>query len=219
MGHLFHLIVFDLDGTLVDSRRDIADAVNALLIERGAPALSEGTIGRMVGDGAAMLVARALEAAGLAMTPDALPRFIELYDERLLVHTRPYPDIPDVLAGLAERASLAVLTNKPIDATRRILAGLDLARYFAGDRVMGGDGPFPRKPDPTALRHLAEAAGVPLEETVLVGDSIIDWRTARNAEAAVCLARYGFGFAAFPIEQLRAGEWIVESPADLLATL
>jgi len=219
MGHLFQLIVFDLDGTLVDSRRDIADAANALLVERGAAPLSEGTIGRMVGDGAAMLVARALEAAGLPATADALPRFIELYEERLLVHTRPYPEIPEVLAGLSARASLAVLTNKPIDATRRILAGLDLARYFPDHRVIGGDGPFPRKPDPTSLRHLAEAAGVPLDDTVLVGDSIIDWRTARNAEAAVCLASYGFGFAAFPIDQLRAGEWIVESPGDLLATL
>src|SRR5436853_270249 len=90
------------------------------------------------------------------------------------------------------RRDLANATNAPLASTRRILDGLALASYFPPDAVLGGDGPFPRKPDPTALRHLASHAGVSLDETLLVGDSAIDWRTARAAGVAVCLVRYGF---------------------------
>src|SRR5436190_14171779 len=96
----FRLIVFDLDGTLIDSRRDIADAANALLESCGAPALPEERIGRMVGDGAATLVARAFDASGVERPPDALERFLQIYQRRLLVHTRPYPGMIDVLEAL-----------------------------------------------------------------------------------------------------------------------
>jgi phosphoglycolate phosphatase len=213
------LIVFDLDGTLVDSRRDLADSANALLAACGAAALSEETIGRMVGDGAATLVARAFAASGREMPPGALDRFLALYDERLLNHTRPYPQMAEVLTDLGARAALAVLTNKPLGATRRVLAGLDLARHFADALVVGGDGPFARKPDPAGLQHLIATAGVTPGDTVLVGDSVIDWRTARHAETRVYLARYGFGFEGFPIDQLKDGESIVDRPAELRAML
>ena len=144
----FRLIVFDLDGTLVDSRRDIAESANALLQSCGAAALPEEHIGRMVGDGAATLVARAFTAVGQTPPLDALQRFLAIYSGRLLQHTRVYPGMLDVLETLVLRATLAVLTNKPIESTRRILEGLGLARYFAADAVIGGDGPFARKPDP-----------------------------------------------------------------------
>jgi len=114
----------------------------------------------MVGEGAAMLIARAFEASGMAQPADALDRYLAFYDARLLRHTRPYDDIVTVLEALAQRATLAVLTNKPLAATRRILDGLDLARFFAADAVLGGDGPFARKPDPAALRHLIAQARV-----------------------------------------------------------
>jgi phosphoglycolate phosphatase len=213
------LIVFDLDGTLVDSRRDLADSANAVLAAYGADPLSEDVIGRMVGEGAAVLVARAFAASGRERPADALDRFLATYDERLLRHTRPYPKIPEVLAELQARATLAVLTNKPLGATRRVLIGLDLARFFSDPAIVGGDGPFPRKPDPAGLQHLIAAAGATPGETVLVGDSVIDWRTARNAGTHVCLARYGFGFEGFPIDELRAGESIVDRPEHLGATL
>src|SRR5437588_1269771 len=116
------LIVFDLDGTLVDSRRDLANSMNILLVEAGAAPLPEVTIGRMVGEGAAMLVARAFAAAGREQPPDALDRFLAIYDDHLLDHTRPYGGIPDVLAALGSRAALAVLTNKPLRSTRRVMA-------------------------------------------------------------------------------------------------
>jgi phosphoglycolate phosphatase len=212
----FRLIVFDLDGTLVDSRRDIADAANALLVSCGAAPIPETEIGRMVGDGAARLVARAFEASGVVRPPDALARYLALYEERLLNHTRPYDRIAAVLGQLRTRAALAVLTNKPIASTRRILGGLDLAHFFPADAVLGGDGPFPRKPDPAALRHLMAAAGSDAEATLMVGDSVIDWQTAHAAPARVCLARYGFGFDSVPVDELAPEDRVIDAPADLL---
>jgi phosphoglycolate phosphatase len=211
------LFVFDLDGTLIDSRRDIADAANALLMSCGAAPIPEDRIGRMVGDGAATLIARAFKASGIERPPDALTRYLSLYDERLLVHTRPYDGIPAVLAALARRGSLALLTNKPIAPTRRLLEGLDLARFFSADAVIGGDGPFPRKPDPAALCHLMTTLGARADRTVMVGDSVIDWRTGRAAQASVCLARYGFGFEGVPLDELGPGDRVIESPTELLA--
>jgi phosphoglycolate phosphatase len=207
----FRLIVFDLDGTLVDSREDIADSANATLVSYGAQPLSEDAIGRMVGDGAPTLIARAFAAVGLARPADALDRFLSIYDGRLLNHTRPYAGIPELLAELTSRSTLAVLTNKPLAAARRILDGLDLSRHFESDRVVGGDGPFPRKPDPRGLTHLMASAGAAADATVLVGDSVVDWRTAGAAATRVCLARYGFGWEGFPIEQLGPDAWIVDS--------
>jgi phosphoglycolate phosphatase len=110
-----------------------------------------------------------------------------------------------------------VLTNKPIAATHRILAGLQLDEYFDASLVIGGDGPFPRKPDPSGLRHLAAIAATTAAATLLIGDSLIDWRTARHAGAAICLARYGFGFEAIPRDALSLGDCIIDDPIELLA--
>lgn len=214
---MFALYVFDLDGTLVDSRRDIANAANLLLESSGARALPEDELGRMVGDGAPTLVARAFSAVGLTPPPDALARFLKIYETRLLEHTRPYSGMDDVLSALGRRAPLAVLTNKPLASTRRILDGLDLARHFPAGAVIGGDGPFPRKPDPAGLLHLALAANVAPADTLMIGDSVIDWRTARNAATAICLARYGFGSGGFPLGELGTDGHIVDSPGALLA--
>jgi phosphoglycolate phosphatase len=210
------LVAFDLDGTLVDSRRDIADAANGTLVACGAAALPEDAIGRMVGDGAPTLIGRAFAAAGMVQPADALERFLAIYDSRLLNHTHPYDGIPEVLETLRGRAALAVLTNKPLAATRRILDGLDLARYFPQERVMAGDGPFPRKPDPAAFAYLMELAGVTNGEATLVGDSVVDWRTATAARTGIVLARYGFGWDGFPTERLPADAWVVDRPSEIL---
>jgi phosphoglycolate phosphatase len=211
----YSLIVFDLDGTLVNSRRDIADAANALLTSCGGPPIPEAEIARMVGEGAATLLARAFRAAGIPLPSDALERYLVIYDGLLLEHTRPYVGIPEVLDQLGRRAALAVLTNKPIAPTRRILDGLDLARHFSPDAILGGDGPFPRKPDPAALLRLA-ATATP-QSTLMVGDSAVDWRTARAAGTHVCLARYGFGFDSVPIQELAPDERVIDAPRELLS--
>jgi phosphoglycolate phosphatase len=213
------LVVFDLDGTLVDSRRDLARSVNALLVACGAPSLDEHAIGTMVGDGAPTLVARAFAAAKREPPADALSRFLAVYNEHLLDTTRPYPGMVHVLETLAGRSTLAVLTNKPLAATRRVLAGLDLARYFSHDCVIGGDGPFARKPDPAGLRHLIARSGTTPAATTLVGDSAIDWQTARHAAARACLVRYGFGFESVPVDALGGAELIVDTPEALLRVL
>jgi len=209
------LLVFDLDGTLVDSRRDLADSANALIVERGGRALPIGAITAMVGEGAALLVRRALTAAGLDPELEtALPRFLDLYDERLLAHTVPYAGTTEMLSSLAACATLAVLTNKPQRHTDRLLDALALRQYF--DDVMGGDSPHGRKPDPAGLRHLMSGAGVNEANTVLVGDSAIDLRTARAAGVRICLVRYGFGF---PEAELDGTELIAGQASDIPALM
>ena len=213
---MIRLFVFDLDGTLVDSLRDLSDSANELLVSCGGAPIETAAVGRMVGEGAAMLVARVFAAAGVARPADALERFLAIYDTKLLNHTRTYEGIPEALAAIAERASLALLTNKPLIATRRILDGLNLSRFFEAGSVLGGDGPLARKPDPTALRELCARANVGASDSILVGDSLIDWETARNAGTQVCLARYGFGFREFPQDLLNGRERLIDAPAELL---
>ena len=209
------LIVFDLDGTLVDSRRDLADSANQLIAELGGAPLSEEAIGRMVGEGAALLVQRALAAAGVGDRPGALQRFLAIYDARLLDHTHAYDGIPDAIAAARRHARLAVLTNKPAAATARVLEGLGLRAAF--DDVIGGDAAWPRKPDPAALLDLAARAGATPARALLVGDSAVDHETALRAGARCCLASYGFGYATFPAERLTGHEWVVRTPAELPA--
>jgi phosphoglycolate phosphatase len=212
------LVVFDLDGTLIDSQQDLADAANALIVELGGQPVPVEAIGRMVGDGAAVLVRRALAATGVHVgsVRGALDRFLVLYDERLLASTRLYDGMAEAIDAFADVAQLAVLTNKPERATRRILEGLAIAERF--DRVIGGDGPFPRKPDPAGLHHLVAQAGVSLGRAIMIGDSSVDLATARAAGTRVCLARYGFGYRLTSAD-LRGDELIADSPAEILARL
>ena len=141
------LVVFDLDGTLVDSHRDLAEATNALLAELGAAPLSHDVVTSLVGEGAAVLVRRALERAGLDPdTPDALERFLSHYDARLLDTTRPYAGMVETVSALRATCRLAVLTNKPERPTMRILEGLQMDALFSD--AIGGDSPHGRKPRP-----------------------------------------------------------------------
>jgi len=210
------LIVFDLDGTLVDSRQDLADSANALLADYDLAPLPDHRIVEMVGDGAATLVQRVCSAAGLrSVPPDALPRFLRLYDARLLNHTRPYPGIREMLQGAAACGPMAVLTNKPDAASRAVLRGTDLLGFFQD--LVGGDGPWPRKPDPRGLQWLIDKAGEP--SVLLVGDSSVDLQTARAAGVPVCLARYGFGFASIPPEARTSADSVIDRPLDLVDLL
>lgn len=210
----YKLIGFDLDGTLIDSRRDLALAVNDILADRGAPPLDETAVGGMVGDGARVLVGRAFAAAGLPPAADALDRFLRAYDRRLLDHTRAYPGVRDAVSTLASQARLTILTNKPLRQTHAILDGLELSSFFAD--AIGGDGPWPRKPAPDSLRHQMQRAGAQEETTLFVGDSHVDLETARRAGVHICLARYGFGYDDRLREMLRGDELTIDEPRELL---
>lgn len=217
MGDVRRLIAFDLDGTLIDSRRDLADSANALIVELGGAPQPEEAIGRMVGEGAAVLVRRALAAAGVPETPGALGRFLELYDMRLLDHTHAYPGVADAIRHARTLGRVAILTNKPKRPSEQILQGLGLFELF--DEVVGGDGPLPRKPDPAGLVKLMEEAGAAPAATLLVGDSPIDHETARRAGTRCCLVSFGFGFENFPKERLAGDEWLVSDLQTLRGAL
>lgn len=217
MGDLRRLIAFDLDGTLIDSRRDLADAANELIAELGGPPLAEEAVGGMVGGGAARLVRRSLDAVGLAFTPEALARFLEIYDTRLLRHTRAYDGIAELLRAVHGRARLTVLTNKPVRPSEAILAGLGLRELF--DQVIGGDGPHPRKPDPEGLRAMMAVAGADARGTLLVGDSAVDRETARHAPSRSCMVTYGIGTATLTGEVLDGCDWVVGDTAELARVL
>jgi len=186
-------IVFDLDGTLVDSARDLAAAASELIESYGGQPLDVSTVIPMVGDGAPLLVQRALAHAGLdPVTPGALNRFLEIYDRRLLEHTAPYDGMVEVLARLVHVGRLSVLTNKPGRATEAILEQLGLRGFFS--EVIGGDGPYARKPNPEGLRALmAGTSGA----GVMIGDSPADFNTAAAAPCPFVVAAYGFGVAKF----------------------
>lgn len=209
------LIAFDLDGTVIDSRRDLTDSANQLIAELGGTSLSEEAVGFMVGEGARLLVSRALEAAGLGDRPGALERFLEIYDTRLLYHTKPYAGILEALRAARSHARVAILTNKPTRSTDRLLDALDLRSLV--DDVVGGDGTYPRKPDPSSLRALMQGAGAQPARTLLVGDSAVDQETARRAATRYCLAGYGFGRVTVQPERLSGDEWSVEHAGKLPA--
>ena len=211
------LVVFDLDGTLVDSSVDLANAVNALLLELGAPPLAEPAIVGMVGEGAGVLVRRALTAASLDPdTPGAIERFLAHYDPHLLDHTIPYAGMVRTLNLIGASLPMALLTNKPARATEVMLEGLGLRRYFRD--VIGGDTALGRKPAPAGLMHLAATAAVAPARVLMVGDSPVDLATARNAGTQICLARYGFGYRFAP-EDFRGDELFIDSPGDLVELL
>ena len=208
-------VVFDLDGTLVDSRLDLAAAVNATRERLALPALPVEAVAAMVGEGARTLLQRALPGSmsGGAFE-NALSLFLDLYYERCLDATRAYPGITELLSELATRFPIAVLTNKPERHSRRILDGLGLAMHVG--LLIGGDTPPSRKPDPAGLLHIAAQWNAAPNRVLLVGDSDVDVATARAAGAPLALVAWGFG----SLDRAAAAEaWHFDSPAALLAGL
>ena len=184
-------LVFDLDGTLIDSRRDIATALNRTRAELALPPLALEQVVTMVGEGARLLVERAL---GPECPPDrvdqALRNYLGHYSDVCLDTTRPYPGVETMLSDLAGRYPLALLSNKGEALSRKILDGLGLTPRFR--EILGGDSLPTRKPDPAGLRTLAGRLGLPVESLLLVGDTWVDAETARNAGCAFALVEWGF---------------------------
>lgn len=211
------LLVFDLDGTLVDSVPDLHAALNQMLRERGRGPLSVLQVKRMVGDGVSALVARALAASGAdpAEARTALPRFLEIYEAGATNLTRPYPSVPETLRTLRRSGyRTAICTNKPQRATVAVLRGLDLLPLFDG--IAGGDR-FPvRKPDPGHLTALiAELGGSP-KAAAMIGDNENDAASARAAAVPLVLMRYGY---ARMDPDLIAADALLDHFSDLPGTL
>jgi phosphoglycolate phosphatase len=189
------LLVFDLDGTLIDSKEDLAAAVNVALESFGSPPLPHPTIYAYVGDGASMLIRRALPPGKADLLPEVLDRFLSYYRRHLLDTTRPYPGVVDALRKWAGMYRMAVLTNKPLAMTEAILDGLSLSGYFS--EVHGGDSFENKKPHPQGLTHILRQAGTIPREAVMVGDSRNDVLAGRAAGTVTCGVTYGLGAAGF----------------------
>ncbi len=208
------LLVFDLDGTLVDSSRDLAAAVNAALqrVAPGTAPIPLPAVISFVGEGARLLVERSLRHSGLELPPDdVLPVFLDCYSERLLDTTRLYPGIAEALSALRPR-TLAVLSNKPGPFSRTILEGLGVAARFA--RIWGAGDVTARKPDPSGLLRLARELGARADETLMIGDSATDVATARAAG----VKGIGVAWGLDPAGLRRARpDRVLERPSELLA--
>lgn len=192
MSHL-KAIIFDLDGTLVDSARDLQDATNALLAEEGLRPISLDEAKSMIGDGAAKLVERAVAATGgdLARLPEFVARFLTIYQANASRHTQAYPGVADTLAGLRRLGlPLAVVTNKPYAATIDILEALGLRGYF--DAVIGGDTLPERKPHPAPILMALDRLGTAPEAALMVGDNYHDVQAARAAGVRAFAVTYGY---------------------------
>lgn len=222
--HAIRLLVFDLDGTLIDSRLDLIHSVNAMLRHFERPELDGDVIASYVGDGAPALVRRALGDPDLDPSHPpvdeqffraALEYFLGYYRLHKLDHTTVYEGIPETLAALAGTSNgtqrlMAVLSNKPVNPSRDIVAAMGLGEYFV--RIYGGNSFATKKPDPLGVRTLLEETGVPPAEALMIGDSSIDVQTGRNAGLWTCGVTYGF--APHSLEVVTP-DVVVEKPAEL----
>jgi phosphoglycolate phosphatase len=187
-----NLLIFDLDGTLIDSKLDLVHSVNAARQLMNLPAISEELVSSYVGNGAPVLMRRALgPEASDEDVQRALAFFLDYYREHMLDNTRLYPGVQEALDRLLDGgAKMAVLTNKPVRFSRAIVEGLGLGAHFF--QIYGGNSFEQKKPDPVGIEKLMEECGAERERTIMVGDSAVDIRTARNAKVKACGVTYGF---------------------------
>jgi len=186
------LLIFDLDGTLIDSRLDLANAVNATRSHMGMPPLANERVYSYVGNGAPVLIRRALgDQATESEVEEALEFFLEYYREHVLDYTILYPGVREALDLLRNSGKkMAVLTNKPVRMSRTIVEGLGVKEHFF--QVYGGNSFDFKKPNPIGIEMLMQEAGISRERTVMIGDSSVDVHTARNAKVLSCCVTYGF---------------------------
>jgi len=210
------LLIFDLDGTLIDSRLDLIHSVNATLWHFGRPELAGEVIANYIGDGPSMLVRRALgDPKDESVVREALEYFLSYYREHKLDNTRVYAGIPQALAAIrrgpkGSSRRMVVLSNKPVNPSRAIVEALGLGPYFV--RVYGGNSFATKKPDPLGARRLLEEIGCRPPETVMVGDTSNDVLTGRNAGLWTCGVRYGF--APHTLD-LTPPDVVIEGPEEL----
>ena len=214
--HRIRLLVFDLDGTLIDSRLDLIHSVNAMLQHIGRPALEGDVIASYVGDGAPALVRRAIgNTDDEALFRAAMEYFLGYYRIHKLDHTTVYEGMAETLASVADSANgvrrqMAVLSNKPVNPSRDIVQALGLGDFFV--RIYGGNSFTTKKPDPLGVRTILQETGIAADEALIIGDSSIDVLTGRNAGLWTCGANYGF--APHSLEEVPP-DVLIESPREL----
>jgi phosphoglycolate phosphatase len=185
------LLIFDLDGTLIDSRTDLVNSVNGMLRHVGRKELPAEVVATYIGDGAPMLVRRALgDPADDRYFQDALQYFLDFYREHKLDHTTVYDGVFDALEALRGGRRMAVLTNKPVNPSRAIVEALGLGQYFS--QVYGGNSFPTKKPDPMGALQLMRELDARPEATMMIGDSSNDVLTGRNCGMWTCGCTYGF---------------------------
>lgn len=198
------LLIFDLDGTLLDSKKDLADSVNATRGFMGLAPLPLEQVSSYVGNGAPMLVRRALPDADEAQLARGLEHFLDYYREHMLDSTTLYPGVREALDQLHEaHVPLAILTNKPVRFSLQLMEGMGLDLHFF--RIYGGNSFAEKKPHPMGINMLVAESGASRERTIMVGDSAVDILTARNACVKSCGVTWGF-----------QPETFAEAPPDIL---
>lgn len=183
------LIVFDLDGTLIDSCRDLTLSVNYTLHSLGYAPLEESLIAQYVGNGVAPLLQKSLNRYGSEKVEEARAVFLKHYEEHLLDNTHLFPGVADVLLHFVER-HLAILTNKPYSLTEKILCGLNIDPLFSV--VIGGDSLEVKKPDPGGFRFILNQLGISPREAMIVGDNPVDIQTGKGVGSWTCGVTYGY---------------------------
>ena len=189
------LVIFDLDGTLADSKGDLCTSVNHVRREFGLHPLEESVIASMVGDGVTVLIERALQDGVEADGKKGLRIFLEYYRDHMLDETRLYPGVESTLDALERSCSLAVLTNKPIRFSRRMLEGLGIHDRFSA--IYGGNSLPRKKPDPMGIFQILSDTRGERAATWMVGDSAIDVQAGRAAGVRTCGVTYGYSADTF----------------------
>lgn len=218
--HQIKLLIFDLDGTLVDSRVDLVNSINAMLQHLGKPLLPSEVIASYVGDGAPMLVRRALgDPDDESYVQRALAFFLLYYREHKLDNTFVYPGIKEALESIRSARNgagirMSVLSNKPVGPSRAIVEALGLGSYFF--QVYGGNSFHTKKPDPAGVQALLEEADAQPQQTVIIGDSDVDVLTARNAGTYSLGVTYGFAPHSFADA---SPDVLVDTPKELSEVL
>jgi phosphoglycolate phosphatase len=210
----YDLVIFDLDGTLIDSKLDLAYAVNVTRAHMGMGPLDIETISSYVGNGAPVLIRRALgNGASEDDVQRALEYFLQYYREHPLDYTTLYPGVKDTLDGLARQGTkLAVLTNKPVKISSVIIDGLGVGDCFF--RIYGGNSFEQKKPHPVGIQTLMQEVSAVAERTLMVGDSNVDIRTARNAQVGSVGCTWGFQPETLVTDP---PDWLIEAMPELLS--